>query len=94
MNCDPHDPNLDSEQHNDRLTPYLQHIWFSGISYELAEWIASNMSHVVGVATDASSLESEHTREYTTRTVSNLLGKSGVYMIENIYIKKRIPGKM
>ncbi|CAH2106759.1 unnamed protein product [Euphydryas editha] len=62
-----------------------------GLSYELAEWIAANLSHVVGVATDAPSLESDETRELTTRTISNVLGKSGVYMIENVNIRRRLP---
>ncbi|XP_047529759.1 uncharacterized protein LOC125065943 [Vanessa atalanta] len=62
-----------------------------GLSYELAEWIAANLSHVVGVATDAPSLESEQTREMTTRTVSNVLGKSGVYMIENVNLRRSLP---
>ncbi|XP_068631537.1 uncharacterized protein [Battus philenor] len=62
-----------------------------GLSYELAEWIAANMSHVVGVATDAPSLESEQTREFTSRTIANVLGKSGIYMIENVNIKRKIP---
>ncbi|XP_034830779.2 uncharacterized protein [Maniola hyperantus] len=62
-----------------------------GLSYELAEYIAANLSHVVGVATDAPTLESEHTREMTSRTVSNVLARNGVYMIENVYLRKRIP---
>ncbi|XP_045535788.1 uncharacterized protein LOC106718192 [Papilio machaon] len=62
-----------------------------GLSYELAEWIAANMSHVVGVATDAPSLESEQTREFTSRTIANVLGKSGIYMIENVNIKRKMP---
>ncbi|XP_045448975.1 uncharacterized protein LOC123657476 [Melitaea cinxia] len=62
-----------------------------GLSYELAEWIAANLSHVVGVATDAPTLESDQTRELTARTVSNVLGKSGVYMIENVNIRRRLP---
>ncbi|CAK1595780.1 unnamed protein product [Parnassius mnemosyne] len=62
-----------------------------GLSYELAEWIAANLSHVVGVATDAPSLESEQTREFTTRTVANVLGKSGIYMIENVNLRRKIP---
>ncbi|XP_026487000.2 uncharacterized protein LOC113394044 [Vanessa tameamea] len=62
-----------------------------GLSYELAEWIAANLSHVVGVATDAPSLESEQTREMTTRTVSNVLGRSGVYMIENVNLRRSLP---
>ncbi|XP_030022240.2 uncharacterized protein LOC115441559 [Manduca sexta] len=62
-----------------------------GISYDLAAWIANNLSHVVGVATDAPTLESEETREFTSRTVSNLLGKNGVYMIENVNFRRRLP---
>ncbi|KAI8435583.1 hypothetical protein MSG28_003860 [Choristoneura fumiferana] len=62
-----------------------------GLSYELAQWIAANLSHVVGVATDAPSLESEETRELTTRTVANLLGRSGIYMIENVNLRRKIP---
>ncbi|KAL0840906.1 hypothetical protein ABMA28_014705 [Loxostege sticticalis] len=62
-----------------------------GLSYELAEWIAANLSHVVGVATDTPTLESEQTREFTTRTINNLLGKSGVYMIENVNLKRKVP---
>ncbi|CAH2038033.1 unnamed protein product, partial [Iphiclides podalirius] len=64
-----------------------------GLSYELAEWIAANLSHVVGVATDAPSLESEQTREFTTRTIANVLGKSGIYMIENVNIRRKIPDR-
>ncbi|OWR53253.1 Kynurenine formamidase [Danaus plexippus plexippus] len=63
-----------------------------GLSYELADFIASNLSHVVGVATDAPTLESDQTRELTKHTVSNVLGRSGVYMIENVHINGRIPG--
>ncbi|KAJ0176969.1 hypothetical protein K1T71_006978 [Dendrolimus kikuchii] len=61
------------------------------LSYELAEWIATNLSHVVGVATDAPTLESDQTREFSARTVSNLLGKNGVFMIENVNIERKIP---
>ncbi|RVE45943.1 hypothetical protein evm_009416 [Chilo suppressalis] len=62
-----------------------------GLSYELAEWIAANLSHVVGVATDTPSLESEQTREFTSRTIANVLGRSGIYMIENVSVKAKIP---
>ncbi|XP_028155977.1 uncharacterized protein LOC135074374 [Ostrinia nubilalis] len=62
-----------------------------GLSYELAEWIAANLSHVVGVATDAPTLESEQTREFTTRTITNLLGRSGIYMIDNVNMKRKVP---
>ncbi|CAH3998606.1 unnamed protein product [Pieris brassicae] len=62
-----------------------------GLSYDLAEYIATNLSRVVGVATDAPSLESEETREMTSRTVSNVLGRNGVYIIENVNIKRKIP---
>ncbi|XP_047995584.1 uncharacterized protein LOC125233572 [Leguminivora glycinivorella] len=55
-----------------------------GISFDLAAWIAVQLSHVVGVATDAPSLESEETRNATAKTVSALFGKSGVFMIENV----------
>ncbi|XP_026332965.1 uncharacterized protein LOC113239989 [Hyposmocoma kahamanoa] len=64
---------------------------FPGISYELAEWIAANLTHVVAIATDAPSIESEQTRELTDRTISNLLGKSGIYMIENVNVRKNLP---
>ncbi|XP_004922002.1 uncharacterized protein LOC101735820 [Bombyx mori] len=62
-----------------------------GLSYELAEWIATNMSHVVGVGTDAPTLESEQTREFSSRTVANLLGRSGVYIVENVNLKTKLP---
>ncbi|CAG9786395.1 unnamed protein product [Diatraea saccharalis] len=62
-----------------------------GLSYDLAEWIAANLSHVIGVATDAPTLESDQTREFTTRTITNVLGKSGIYMIENVNVKTKIP---
>ncbi|CAK1546938.1 unnamed protein product [Leptosia nina] len=62
-----------------------------GLSYELAEYIARNLTRVVGVATDAPSLESEETREMALRTVSNVLGKNGVYIIENVNIKRKLP---
>lgn len=64
----------------------------TGLSYELASWIAANLSHVVGVATDAPTLESDQTREMTSYTVSNILAKSGIYMIENVNLRKRLPG--
>ncbi|XP_063381236.1 uncharacterized protein LOC134667746 [Cydia fagiglandana] len=64
-----------------------------GISFELAAWIAVNLSHVVGVATDAPSLESEETRNTTGKTVSALFGKSGVYMIENVDARRNLPGE-
>lgn len=66
---------------------------FTGLSYELAEWIAANLSHVVGVATDAPTFESEQTREFASRTVSNVLGRSGIYMIENVNFRRKVPGK-
>ncbi|KAJ2939239.1 hypothetical protein O0L34_g8552 [Tuta absoluta] len=62
-----------------------------GMSFELAEWIAANLTRVVGVATDAPTLESEETRQFNTRTVASILGKSGVYMIENVKIRKQLP---
>ncbi|XP_038212120.1 uncharacterized protein LOC119832532 [Zerene cesonia] len=62
-----------------------------GLSYELAEYIASNLTHVVGVATDAPTLESEETREMTKRTVANALGKTGIYIIENVNLKRKLP---
>ncbi|CAH0719634.1 unnamed protein product, partial [Brenthis ino] len=62
-----------------------------GLSYDLASWIAANLSHVVGVATDAPTLESDQTREMTSYTVSNILAKSGIYMIENVNFRKRLP---
>ncbi|CAG4979328.1 unnamed protein product [Colias eurytheme] len=62
-----------------------------GLSYELAEYIASNLTHVVGVATDAPTLESEETREMTKRTVANALGKNGIYIIENVNLKRKLP---
>ncbi|XP_075973371.1 uncharacterized protein LOC142974760 [Anticarsia gemmatalis] len=62
-----------------------------GLSYELAEWIAANLSHVVGVATDAPTFESEQTREFASRTVSNVLGRSGIYMIENVNYRRKVP---
>ncbi|XP_049869196.1 uncharacterized protein LOC126368970 isoform X2 [Pectinophora gossypiella] len=62
-----------------------------GISFELAEWIAGNLTHVVGVATDTPTLESEQTREFNTKTIANILGKSGVYMIENVNIRRSLP---
>lgn len=71
------------------LKPY---IYFPGLSYELAEWISANLSHVVGVATDTPTFESEQTREFASRTVSNVLGRSGVYMIENVHIRRKMPG--
>ncbi|VVC92816.1 unnamed protein product, partial [Leptidea sinapis] len=55
----------------------------SGLSYELAEYIAQNLTRVVGVATDAPTLESNETRENKDRTVSTILGKNGIYMMEN-----------
>lgn len=64
-----------------------------GLSYELAEWIAANLSHVVGVATDTPTFESEQTREFASRTVSNVLGRSGIYMIENVYFRGKMPGE-
>ncbi|XP_061713559.1 uncharacterized protein LOC133522292 [Cydia pomonella] len=64
-----------------------------GIGFDLAAWIAVNLSHVVGVATDAPSLESEETRNGTAKTVSVLLGKSGVYMIENVDARRKLPEK-
>ncbi|KAI5631430.1 hypothetical protein NE865_15862 [Phthorimaea operculella] len=62
-----------------------------GMSFELAEWIAANLTRVVGVATDAPTLESEQTREFNTRSVAGILAKSGVYMMENVYIRKQLP---
>ncbi|XP_072932275.1 uncharacterized protein [Epargyreus clarus] len=62
-----------------------------GISYELADWIASNLSHVVGIGTDAPTLETHETRELSARTVSNVLGKSGIYIIANVHLRKRLP---
>ncbi|XP_063361817.1 uncharacterized protein LOC134650814 [Cydia amplana] len=64
-----------------------------GISFGLAAWIAVNLSHVVGVATDTPSLESEETRNATAKTVSALFGKSGVYMIENVDARRNLPEK-
>ncbi|XP_013198894.2 uncharacterized protein LOC106141800 [Amyelois transitella] len=62
-----------------------------GISFELAKWIAGNLSHVVGVATDTPTVESHETREFTTRTNANVLGRAGVYMIENVRVHKKVP---
>lgn len=68
-------------------------LFLPGLSYELAEWIAANLSHVVGVATDTPTFESEQTREFASRTVSNVLGRSGIYMIENVHFRRKMPGK-
>ncbi|XP_053607297.1 uncharacterized protein LOC128673466 [Plodia interpunctella] len=62
-----------------------------GISFELAQWIAGNLSHVVGVATDCPTVESHETREFSTRTIANVLGRSGVYMIESVRVHKKVP---
>ncbi|KAJ8730359.1 hypothetical protein PYW07_017397 [Mythimna separata] len=62
-----------------------------GLSFELAEWIAANLSHVIGVATDTPTFESAQTRESSSTTVSKLLGMSGIYMIENVLYRKNMP---
>ncbi|KAM3955561.1 LOW QUALITY PROTEIN: uncharacterized protein ACR2FA_010520 [Aphomia sociella] len=59
-----------------------------GLSYELAEWIATNLTHVVGVATNTPTLESQQTQELNNRTIAYILGKRGVYMIENVMKSK------
>ncbi|KAJ8727887.1 hypothetical protein PYW08_016272 [Mythimna loreyi] len=62
-----------------------------GLSFELAEWIAANLSRVIGVATDTPTFESEQTREFSSRTVARVLGRSGIYMIENVHYRKKMP---
>ncbi|XP_035432955.1 uncharacterized protein LOC118264530 [Spodoptera frugiperda] len=80
-----------TEEDNSRINVGACVCKVPGLSYELAEWIAANLSHVVGVATDTPTFESEQTREFASRTVSNVLGRSGIYMIENVHFRRKMP---